>query len=117
MTARPLAAVLRSIGLGTGLAVAAIGAVVLVGWVFDVGLLKSVLPGFSTTKANTATGLSLAGIALALLARSAVGPRGRLVARILAQHRDHIQQFTVGPRPFWILHKRHQRAIVIQQQH
>jgi len=84
VTARPLAAVLRSIGLGTGLAVAAIGAVVLVGWVFDVGLLKSVLPGFSTTKANTATGLSLAGIALALLARSAVGPRGRLVARILA---------------------------------
>ncbi|HVO90744.1 MAG TPA: response regulator [Casimicrobiaceae bacterium] len=46
----------------------AAGAIALAGWVFDVHLLRSVLPGAVEMKANTAIGLLAAGIALALLA-------------------------------------------------
>ncbi|MBD2775519.1 hypothetical protein [Iningainema tapete] len=38
-----------------------IGIAVILGWIFDVQLLKSVLPGLVAMKANTATGLILAG--------------------------------------------------------
>jgi diguanylate cyclase (GGDEF)-like protein/PAS domain S-box-containing protein len=55
-----------------GLLVAAAGGAVLVGWGLDIPMLKSVLPGFVTMKANTAAGFILAGVALALL-----GCRGR----------------------------------------
>ncbi len=45
----------------------ALGAAVLLGWTFDVPLLKSVLPGAVEMKANTASGLVLAGCALLML--------------------------------------------------
>ena len=45
-----------------------LGAVVLYGWVFDVALLKSVLPGAVEMKANTAIGLILSAGALFFLA-------------------------------------------------
>ncbi len=45
------------------------GAMVLVGWVFDIAALKSVLPGRVAMKANTAVGFILTGIALLLVAR------------------------------------------------
>lgn len=41
-----------------------IGGVVLIGWIFDISLLKSVLPGFVTMKANTALSFLLAGVSL-----------------------------------------------------
>jgi PAS domain S-box-containing protein len=46
-----------------------VGAMVLVGWTFDIATLKSVLPGWVTMKANTAVGFILTGIALWLTAR------------------------------------------------
>lgn len=46
------------------LAVAALGAAVLVGWGLDIALLKSVRPEWVSMKANTALGFMLAGAAL-----------------------------------------------------
>jgi signal transduction histidine kinase len=46
---------------------AAIGAVSLCGWVFDVRILRSFLPGFVEMKANTAIGLILCGVSLILI--------------------------------------------------
>ncbi len=68
----PLVAVLRSLARGSGVAVASIGAAVLIGWILDVALLKSLLPGLSTMKANTALAMLLAGASLSVLARSPV---------------------------------------------
>ena len=61
-----------------------IGAAVLVGWEFDIAILKSVLPGMVTMKANTAAGLILAGAALGLLGLAPPHPWARLLAQICA---------------------------------
>ncbi|HEY9850650.1 MAG TPA: methyl-accepting chemotaxis protein [Leptolyngbyaceae cyanobacterium] len=42
----------------------AIGCIVIVGWIFNIASLKSILPGLVTMKANTAIGLVLAGTSL-----------------------------------------------------
>jgi hypothetical protein len=44
-----------------------VGLLVLSGWVFDVEILKRLLPGFGVVKANTAIGLILTALALAWL--------------------------------------------------
>jgi PAS domain S-box-containing protein len=62
----------RVMALVLGLAVAVIGAVVLVGWVLNIGTLKSVFPGLVSMKANTAIGMLLCATALALLSRRRV---------------------------------------------
>ncbi len=48
-------------------AIFAVGAVVLLGWVFDVGVLKSLSPHFVTMKVNTAVCFALAGLSLWLV--------------------------------------------------
>lgn len=67
----------RVLARATGIGVAVLGGLVLLGWVFDVTRLKSVLPGLVTMKPNTAAGLVLAGVALAALAE----PRSRTLRR------------------------------------
>ncbi|MGV8942838.1 sensor histidine kinase [Thermomonas sp.] len=48
----------------TGITLIMVGAIVLIGWFFDIGLLKAIRPGFASMKATTALGLLLSGIAL-----------------------------------------------------
>ncbi len=51
-------------------AVAALGSAVIAGWLLDVPALKSVAPGLSTMKFNTAVAFLLAGAALALAGKT-----------------------------------------------
>lgn len=67
-----------------GLMVMVTGGAVLVGWGLDIPSLKSVLPGFVTTKTNTAVGFVLAGLSLALLARAAHSGWSRWLSRACA---------------------------------
>ncbi len=61
-----------------------VGGLVLSGWIFGVEPLKSVFPGFSTMKANTAIGLVLAGAALWLANDEKQGREKRFILRVCA---------------------------------
>ncbi len=60
---------LRLYTLTTAIVAIVAGASVLMGWMLDVNLLKSILPGKATMKPNTALGFVWAGIALLFLAQ------------------------------------------------
>jgi PAS domain S-box-containing protein len=60
----------------------AAGAMVLIGWAFDIALLKSLLPGWVSMKANTAACFVLIGVALLLAARLASVPDSQRAARL-----------------------------------
>ncbi len=70
---QPRALVLSAVTMAIGLAV-------LLGWIFEIPTLKTVLPGFVTMKANTALGFLATGTAGVLLAldRRTVGMRALL---------------------------------------
>ena len=70
--------------LGAAVAAMLVGAAVLIGWTFDIAVLKSVLPGVVTMKANTAVGLILTGAALGLLALEPARPRARRFSQACA---------------------------------
>jgi two-component system cell cycle sensor histidine kinase/response regulator CckA len=79
---------LRRFSRTTGLLVALLGCLVLAGWVLDVAVLKSVVPGLTTMKGETALGFVPLGLSLWLLTPAPgsmeVSSRRRLVARVLA---------------------------------
>lgn len=65
-----------------GVAVAALGCAVLLGWWLHMPIVTTVLPGFESMKANPALGFVLCGTALALAPWST--PRTALIARVCA---------------------------------
>jgi PAS domain S-box-containing protein len=81
-----------------GPAVAALGAVVLIGWALDVASLKGLRPGLATMKANTAMGFLLAGVALFAIGRVAESKASawRLVHSVLATAVMLLGLLTVG---------------------
>lgn len=58
---------LRAVAKGASLLIIATGIMVLLGWIFDVAALKSILPMWVTMKANTAIAFILCGSALRIL--------------------------------------------------
>ncbi|HEY9701880.1 MAG TPA: hypothetical protein V6C58_05520, partial [Allocoleopsis sp.] len=55
---------LQLISEKTALSVLIIGSIVMIGWILNIPILKSVIPGLVTMKANTSLGFILAGSCL-----------------------------------------------------
>ena len=68
----------------SSIAAVAVGCMVLCGWAFDLAILKTVLPGFVTMKANAALGVALGGMSLWLLLPEGASPTRRYVAHFFA---------------------------------
>jgi PAS domain S-box-containing protein len=72
----PIAAV-QSFSKKASIAVIAIGCTVILGWIFDLQLLKSILPGLVTMKANAAVCFILGGFSLFIQQRRRAGLTAR----------------------------------------
>ncbi|MBD1886012.1 PAS domain S-box protein [Microcoleus sp. FACHB-45] len=77
----PIAAV-QSFSKKASVAVIAIGCTVILGWIFDLQMLKSILPGLVTMKANTAVCFILGGFSLFIQQRRHAELRARKYQKI-----------------------------------
>ncbi len=68
----PIAA-LQSFSTKASIAASAIGCIVILGWIFDLQLLQSILPGLPSMKVNTATCFIFGGVSLFLQQRQRRG--------------------------------------------
>ncbi len=75
---------LKSFSRSTSAIAFFVGCLVIIGWMFDLPVLKSVLPGLVTMKANTALCFMLLGISLWLLIPEQSSQMVRLIARVFA---------------------------------
>ena len=73
-----------------------LGPLVLLGWVFDVGVLKQVIPGRPTMKVNTALGLTLLGAALLMRVRRADRASRWCAALLTAMALAHLWEHLTG---------------------
>jgi two-component system, sensor histidine kinase len=78
------------------LAVMTLGIAVLIGWAQDIGVLKSVLPGWVAMKANTALGLLLAGGSLVAAGQVRKTPGWRALHLFLAAMATLLGLLTLG---------------------
>ncbi|WP_204105891.1 MULTISPECIES: ATP-binding protein [Spirulina sp. CCY15215] len=83
-SSQSLVSFLQRLSKQSAIAVFGIGCVVIAGWCFDIGLLKSVLPGLVTMKANTAFGFIFAGLSLWAFHQTHQTTKTRFIAVISA---------------------------------
>ncbi len=79
-----------------GAVAAAIGCVVLLGWVVHADLLEAMVPGLLPMKANTAVCFVLMGGGVAMLGRAVAGSRGRRVGLLLVAASASIAAVTLA---------------------
>lgn len=75
---------LRSLSQAGSATAIVVGLLVLVGWINDIPSLKSVLPGLTTMKANTALAFTLAGVSLWILQREQTSQSTRRIGQACA---------------------------------
>ena len=76
--------------------VLAMGLLALMGWLFEIPALTSILPGLATMKANSALGFVLAGISLWQVTGEYKDQRSKLIAKVCATITMLIGLFTLG---------------------
>src|SRR5688500_13212331 len=86
----------RSISRAASGIVIGVGILVLIGWLFDISALKSILPGLSTMKANTSLAFVLAGLSLWLAQTRHENQRVDLIAKGCATFVVLIGLFTLS---------------------
>lgn len=64
------------------------GVIVIIGWIFDVSVLKSSHPDLMSMKANTAIGFCLVGLALLALKRRT--RRGNFLQKVVCVHHHRL---------------------------
>ncbi len=81
---KPTVQLFKKLSLYFSVAVSVMGAVVLIGWIADSSILKSISPGWVSMKANTAICFLLAGFTMIMLNRAKVNATSKILALALA---------------------------------